>query len=337
VNTKSQITCRLFGLGEIKIDKDFFTGKLKNAFEFRTKNLPQKTDCFRLINGEGDFLPGLVIDFYGNGFVCQFLTAGMEKLKPLVLESLVELFSPDFIFERSDSEARKQEGLQQTKGLLFGKIAENLVVSENGTKILVDLENGQKTGFFLDQRQNRKLMGSFAKDKKVLDCFSYTGISSVSCAFGGAKEVTLVDVSVLALETAKKNFELNGLENFTANFVKSDVFQYLRGIEDGNFDLIILDPPKLCKNKQQILQASKGYKDLNLQAMKKIAKGGFLFTFSCSAAIDDVLFGQIIFAAASDCGRKVQILQELGHSFDHPISVYHREGKYLKGLLIRVL
>ncbi len=337
-NPKSQIAVRMLTFQEERIDSEFFKRRFKRSQEFRSSYLSQDTNCYRLIHAEGDFLPGLIIDRYDSFLVLQIQTLGMEHLKTLILEALKDS-APEIqgIYERSDSNARKLEGLEKSSKLLSGvEPPELLEVKESGYYFLIDIKKGQKTGFFLDQRENRKLIGSISNGKRVLNSFSYSGGFSVCAAKAGAKQVTSVDISKEAIELCRKNFERNNLSLESHRFVARDVFDYLRE-DKTEYDLVVLDPPAFCKTKDQIPQASRGYKDINLQAMKRIIPGGLLFTSSCSSYIDPSLFQKIIFGAAKDAKRDVQILAKTSHPFDHPINVYHPEGEYLKGFLCRVL
>ena len=336
VNTNSQIVCRILTSTQETIDRRFFEKRLVRALALRRQHVDDCTNAYRLVNSEGDFLPGLIVDVYGPGLVCQFLTAGMERQKDLLLGILEELLQPEFIFERSDTAARNEEGLPPVKGLLRGALPENLTVRESDVQILVDVAGGQKTGFYLDQRENRRLVQSYARDRTVLDCFSYTGGFSLFAARGGARSVTAVDTSAHALELVRSNFVLNGFGGIPLRTERADVFTFLRQ-ETELYDLIILDPPSFARAKSQVPKAARGYKDINLLAFHRLNPGGLLFTFSCSHFIEMRLFRQIVFAAAADAGRPVQVLKVLGHSIDHPVSLFHPEGDYLKGLLLRVV
>ncbi|MBI4387667.1 MAG: class I SAM-dependent rRNA methyltransferase, partial [Candidatus Omnitrophica bacterium] len=337
-NPKSQISVRMLTFQEEKIDSEFFKRRFKQSQEFRSSYLSQDTNCYRLIHAEGDFLPGLIVDRYDSFLVLQIQTLGMEHLKPLILEALQDSI-PEIqgIYERSDSNARKLEGLEKSSKLLSGQEPPEFTrVTECGHIFLVDIQKGQKTGFFLDQRENRVLVGSIAHGKRVLNCFAYSGGFSIYAAKVGAKSVVSVDISKEAIELCRQNFKKNDLSLESNQFVVRDVFDYLRE-DETQYDLVILDPPAFCKTKDQVAQASRGYKDINLQAIKRIVPGGLLFTSSCSSYIDPSLFQKIIFGAAKDAKREVQILTKTSHPFDHPINVYHPEGEYLKGLLCRVL
>lgn len=241
------------------------------------------------------------------------------------------------IFEKDDADARDWEGLPKRLGKLVGEEPPDYVeFKENGSDFVADIHHGQKTGFFLDQRENRKKAGELSRGRRVLNCFSYTGAFSVYAAKGGASETVSVDSSSEALNTAKIHCEKNKMDPEKNQFVEADVFEYLRSSRQ-EFDMIILDPPAFCKNKQQINTASRGYKDINLFALKRLASGGLLFTFSCSAPIDPDLFQKIVFGAAKDARRDVRILTKTSHAPDHPISIFHPEGEYLKGLLCEAL
>ena len=336
LNPRSQIAVRMLTFKDEEIDLQFFIGRMEQAKRLRDEFIQPNTNAYRLIHSEGDFLPGLIVDRYGDYLVSQFLTAGMDILKPIVIDALKYVFNPKAIYEHDDNEARKLEGLGESAKALYGEEPPDFVeINEYGHKFIVDIKLGQKTGFFLDQRESRKKIASHSKDKKVLNCFAYTGGFSVYAAKAGAKSVTSVEVQERAVNNMKTNFELNGLSGPQYEFVCEDVFDYLRS-EKQIHDLIILDPPAFCKHKNQIQQAARGYKDINLYAMKRISSGGILFTSSCSTFIDPDLFQKIIFGAAKDTSRNVQIIEKTSHSFDHPINIYHPEGEYLKGFFLKV-
>ncbi len=336
-NPKSQITVRMLSFEKAVIDNVFFEKKIGAAITLRkSRILDHQTNACRLINSEGDFLPGLVADLYHDVLVVQFLTAGMEKQKEILLPILENLFPLRAVYEKGDIKEREIEGLKKENQVIAGTLPNTETeIVENGLRFKINWNTAQKTGFFLDQRENRSLIRHISKNKKVLDCFCYSGGFSVSAAAGGAKEIMSVDISEYAAESAEENMRLNFPK--IPHFVeKRDVFEFLR---DDAFepDLIILDPPAFCKNKSQIQQAARGYKDINLAAIKKIAAGGFLYTASCSSFIDPDLFQKIIFGAAKDAKREVKILTKTGNALDHPVSIYHPEGEYLKGLLLQIL
>ena len=337
----SQISVRVLSFNpEDQIDKDFIQKKIETAAQFRTQiiNL-ETTNAYRVINAESDSLPGLVVDKYGDFLVCQFLSAGAEFWKKETIEILFNIFNPTGIFERSDVEVREKEGLQQFKGILFGKDPEELIeIIENGNKFFVDINLGHKTGFYLDQRDNRKLLETFSSEKEILNCFSYTGGFSVYAIRAWASKVVNLDSSLEALSLAETNLTLNGIASSKYENVQDDVFKYLRKLRDTNkqFDVIILDPPKFAESVSQIEKASRGYKDINLLALKLLKKNGVLFTFSCSGHIVPELFNKIIADAATDAGREVHILKYLTQSPDHAMLTSFPEGLYLKGLVCKV-
>ena len=337
----SQIRVRVWSFNpEEKIESDFFRRKISLASEIRKQIVDtSKTNAYRIINAESDGLPGLIVDRYSEYLVCQFLSAGAEFNKNLIIEILDDVFNPAGIYERSDVEVRTREALQPARGVLKGKDPDELIkVEENGFRFLVDLKNGHKTGFYLDQRDNRELILQFAKEKTVLNCFSYTGGFSVYALASEAKSVTQIDTSSSALELANKNIELNGLNISCVENINGDVFNVLRKFRDERktFDLIILDPPKFAESASQIQQASRGYKDINLLAMKLLNPGGIIFTFSCSGHISQELFQKIIAGAALDSEREVKIIKQLTQAADHPVALNFPEGLYLKGLVCLV-
>jgi 23S rRNA (cytosine1962-C5)-methyltransferase len=268
--------------------------------------------------------------------VCQFLSAGAEFYKKMIIEVLDDIFKPLGIFERSDVEVRTKEGLQPTQGLLKGIVPDDLIeIMENGFKFLVDIKGGHKTGFYLDQRDNRALVSEFSRGKSVLNCFSYTGGFSVYALASGAEKITQVEASASAIELSLKNIELNNLNSSLMENINGDVFEVLRKFRDERktLDLIILDPPKFAESVSQIQKASRGYKDINLLAMKLLNPGGILFTFSCSGHISPELFQKIVADAALDAGKEVKIIKYLNQSSDHSVSTNFPEGLYLKGLV----
>lgn len=333
---KSQIRVRVLTWEKEPIDHAFFARRLSQAMAVRAY-LPPSTNAHRLVNGEGDFLPGLVVDRYNDFLVCQFISAGMDRLKGQIVEALSSLFSPTGIYERSEGGARQEEGLLPSVGVLRGEEPPELVsFEENGIKFLVDIRAGQKTGFFLDQRENRLFLSTLSREKTVLNCFAYTGSFSLYALKGGAKSVVTVESSRPALEIAKKILELNGFAAAQGDLLKADAFSYLKDCRT-EFDLVVLDPPSLAPKRGDVEAAAGGYKFLNLHALRLIRSEGLLLTFCCSQHIASDLFQKIVFGAAVDCGRKVRILKRLGHPLDHPVSLHHPEGEYLKGLLLSVL
>lgn len=340
-SSHSQISVRVLSFNpDEKIDRAFFKQRIENAIQFRKQIINYKlTNSYRLINAESDSLPGLVVDKYADFIVCQFLSAGAEFWKKEIVEILVDLINPSGIFERSDVEVREKEGLQQSKEILYGKAPEELIeIIENENRFLVDVNYGHKTGFYLDQRDNRKLLENFVLGKEVLNCFSYTGGFSIYAIKAGANKVVNVDSSAESLSLADKNFTLNGIDSSKYENTQDDVFKYLRKLRDTSkqFDVIILDPPKFAESVSQIEKASRGYKDINLLALKLLKKNGVLFTFSCSGHIVPELFNKIIADAAADAGREVHLLKYLTQSPDHTMLTSFPEGLYLKGLVCKV-
>lgn len=340
-SAQSQIIIRVWSFDPKEIiDTVFFQKKILSAFNFRKQILDLSfTNAYRIINSECDSLPGLVVDYYSEFLVCQFLSAGAEYWKDQIVKLLWDFIKPKGIYERSDVEVREKDGLSISKGLLFGEEPPPLLeIIENGIKYFVDIRNGHKTGFYLDQRNNRELLSAFSQNAEVLNCFSYTGGFSLSALKNGAKKVTSIDCSADALEILNKNINLNNFNMDRAENINDDVFKVLRKFRDSGkeFDVIILDPPKFAESSNQIHQASRGYKDINLLALKLLKQNGTLFTFSCSGHISPDLFQKIVAGAASDSGRNVRIIKYLTQSMDHPISTAFPEGLYLKGLICKV-
>jgi 23S rRNA (cytosine1962-C5)-methyltransferase len=337
INPRSQIIVRLLTQKKDELGEEFFRGRISRAVVLRKDWSRGKTNAYRVINGEGDFLPGLIVDRYGETLVFQCLTAGMDRLKEMLINLLVKELRPQSIYERSDVATRNEEGLAESSGLLYGKdVPEWIEIEEHGCRFRVNVKKGQKTGFYLDQRENRFSSRELSKGKKILDCFSYTGAFSIHAASGSAKEVTLIDSSEEALAIAEQHFRLNRLEKVPHRLIRGDVFEIMRGLDPG-YDIVILDPPPFAKKKGHLPGASRGYKDLNLWAFRLLNKEGLLFTFSCSHHMSWDLFQKIVFSAALDSGRSVQLIGRMGHPFDHPINICHPEGEYLKGLICRVL
>lgn len=338
---KSQIVVRIWTFNEEEpVDPAFFRRRLERAI-FNRRELKKRfhLSACRLVNAESDGLPGLIIDQYDRFLVCQFLTVGVHTWKDVIVEQLQDLVAPDGIFERSDSPVLDKEGLTRTVGRLVGhEPPETIEIREGDYRYLVDVRNGHKTGFYLDQRDNRREVGHFAADRDVLNCFCYTGGFGVAAMAAGARTVTNIDVSATALELAKQNMALNNLESERVEYLRADVFKQLRSFRDAarEFDVIILDPPKFADARQQLDRACRGYKDINLLAVKLLRAGGYLFTFSCSGLMEPALFQKIVADAALDAGRDAQIIGRMGQAADHPTSLAFPEGHYLKGLLCRV-
>jgi 23S rRNA (cytosine1962-C5)-methyltransferase len=349
---ESQIVCRLFAFVEglnatgkwagyklnpaMQFDTAFWENKISRALALRRRLIDSTTtNCYRLLHAEGDFMPGVIADVYDNTVVLQILIKGTENLLP-VIEQALRRQGFRYIFVKSKSSSHHLEGLPK-ENCWLGEPHPKLPieVKEHGIKFFVNPEKGQKTGFFIDQRENRQLLRSLSQGKRMLNTFAYTGGFSVYALAGGAKEVVSIDISKEAVELSEENVRLNFGTAVAHKAIIADCFDYLRQINEY-FDIIVLDPPAFAKNARAVPNASRGYKDLNYLAFKKIKPQSLLFTFSCSQNIDKVLFQKIVFGAAADAGREVKILQHLEQSADHPVNIYHPEGEYLKGLMLWV-
>lgn len=336
VNPRCAIAVRMLTRADEPIDAEWLQRRVAAARELRRAVLPPGTDAYRLINGEGDFLPGFIADVYAATVVIQCLTAGAARLKRLLVQALQAIVPGAGLYERSVGNVRREEGLGAEEGILAGDVSnEPVQVAECGLRFLVDVRAGQKTGFFLDQRDNRQLVRSLAGGRSVLNAFGYTGAFAVYAAAGGARQVTSVDSSARALELARRNWACNALPAAAGEFVEADVFRYLRECERAA-DLLVLDPPALVKRRAELARGARAYKDLHLWAFRRAMPGAYVATFSCSQHVSPEVFWGIVHAAARDAGRSVQVLRQLGAGADHPVSVAHPEGLYLKGLLLRV-
>lgn len=339
-NDASRVAIRLLTYEENNIpDENWWRKRVQDAVVARKTLINKDTNACRLIFSESDYLPGLIADQYGDYLSLQVLTSGIEKVKPILLDELQKITKAKGIFDKSDLKARAHDGLAASDGLLWGTLPPDFVeVTENGIKYHINIVDGQKSGFYCDQRLNRKTVAAYAKDKKVLDCFSYSGGFTLNALADGAKSVTAVDSSALAIETLNKNLALNGFDANKVISIQSDVNKQLRLFkeQDEKFDLIILDPPKYAPSRSAVDRAARAYKDLNRLGMLILEKGGLLATFSCSGAVDMETFKQIIAWAALDAGKEVQIIYQFGQPEDHPIRISFPEGEYLKGLLCRV-
>ena len=310
---------------------------LKAALDMRRILFEGKqTDAYRLVNGEGDLLPGLIIDCYRDVLVVQISTLGMQQLKQQVVDWLIAAMQPRCIYEKSLLPSRKEEGLFDVQGALYGAVPASLIeVHENGLKFNVSVLHGQKTGFFLDHREMRQMVRGLARGKKVLNCFAYTGGFSIYAAAGNASAVDSVDISAAAMEMAERNMALNGFASLNHRFFTDDVFQFLRD-KPLDYDLVILDPPAFAKRQKDIVAACRGYKDINRVAMQKMPKGALLLTSSCSYHVDEALFQTVVFQAAVEAKRTVKILSRHLMASDHPINICHPESDYLKSLLLYI-
>ena len=336
---KGTITVRVFSFEQREIGYEFWKEKLQSAYDLR-KNLNfisnRETNVYRLIHAEGDGLPGLIIDYYNGVAVMQSYTLGMHAIKRYVVEALKEIYETELItvFDKSTETMRKQSELELENRYLYGKEYSNHSVTENGNIFIVNFESGQKTGFFIDQRENRKLLSGYSVGKSVLNTFCYTGGFSVYALNAGAKMVHSVDSSASAIEMTDKNISFCKNPERHVSFTEN-VFDFIKK-SDQMYDIIILDPPAFAKHKSSVKQASIAYRNLNAEAIKKMNKAGLIFTFSCSQVIDKILFRKIIFAGAAMTGRNVRVLYQLSQPADHPVSIYHPEGEYLKGLVLYV-
>lgn len=332
------ISVRILNFGEGFIDQDFWNNRFNNAYSLR-KQLglidSKETTAYRLIHGEGDFLPGLVVDIYGNTAVIQAHSAGMFRSKEQIVKSLQQLYGSQLkaIYDKSSSTVPFKAGLNSKDGYIFGQ-NENTTISEYGKQFNIDWEEGQKTGFFLDQRENRKLLETYSKDAKVLNTFCYTGGFSVCALAGGAQLVDSVDSSKKAIELTDQNVNLNFGVGAKHRSFAADTFDFLRDTTDC-YDIIVLDPPAFAKHQSALRNALQAYKRLNVAALARLAKGGILLTFSCSQAVNRDAFQNAVFSAAAISKRNVRIIHRLGQPADHPVSIYHPEGDYLKGLVLQ--
>ena len=339
LNRRSKLRVRMLTRNRNQeIDEAFLRTRVENAWEYRKKVVD--TGSCRVIFGEADFLPGLVVDKFSDVLVVQSLALGMDRYKSFILETLKELMAKDGIsirgiYERSDAKVREQEGMPRVKGFLSAPFDTKVEIVENGVRYFVDVAEGQKTGFFVDQRENRALLERYAKDRSVLNMFCYTGGFSVYAMRGDAKLVHSVDSSAKAIDLTNKNIELNFPGDTRHAAYAEDAFKYLDRMGD-QYDLIVLDPPAFAKHRDALRNALQGYRKLNVKAFEKIKPGGILFTFSCSQAVSKENFRTAVFTAAAMSGRSVRILHQLTQPADHPVSIYHPEGEYLKGLVLYV-
>ncbi|TKC13268.1 class I SAM-dependent rRNA methyltransferase [Pedobacter polaris] len=341
-NDQSRVAVRLLEWNEdYVIDEAWYEQKINNAIQSRAHLLKSKyTNTCRLIFSEADFLPGLIVDKYDDFLSIQILSTGIEKAKTIIIDILVKALQPKGIFDRSDATARTHEGITAENGLLWGEApAAFIEVRENDITYHINIAEGQKSGFYCDQRDNRKLLAAYADGKSVLDCFSYSGGFSLNAFKNGATTVTSVDSSALAIETLKQNIELNKFDSKNHTAIQSDVNKQLRIFkEEGKkFDIVVLDPPKYAPSRSALDRAARAYKDLNRLGLLLLESGGLLATFSCSGAVDIETFKQIIAWAALDAGKEVQVIRQFSQPEDHPVRLSFPEGEYLKGLLVRVL
>ena len=347
VNTKSKIRVRMMSRKQSNpVTEELLEKRIKDAWNYRkavlATNEPLNELSCRLIFGEADFLPGITIDKFSDVLVIESLALGTDNMKELIIELCKKVLSEDGInirgvYERSNAKVRELEGLERIKGFIGPEFDTKVIITENGVKYYVDVENGQKTGFFLDQKNNRKAIASFCKGKRVLDCFTHTGSFALNCAKAGAKEVIGVDASDLGCKQAEENAKLNGLENI-ATFECADVFELLPELEKKGekFDVVILDPPAFTKSRASIKKAATGYKEINMRGMKLVKNGGFLATCSCSHFMDEELFLKTIADAARDAHKRLRQVEFRQQAADHPILVGGTASYYLKFVIYQI-
>ena len=335
-NPKSQISLRMLTTHDEPVDEAFFRRRVQEAWDYRNQ-FCDPASC-RLIFSESDFLPGLIVDKFGDYLVVQSLCLGIEKWKQSIVRDLAEIVHPKGVWERSDVPVRRLEGLEQTTGLLYGEVPDSIDMVENGLRFVVDVKNGQKTGFFLDQKENRAAIAPLCKGARVLDCFCHNGSFSLHAAKYGARSVLGVDISEEALEVARLNAENNGLSD-VVTFEAHNCFDHLRELTDAHeqFDVVILDPPAFTKTRAAVESALRGYKEINLRGMKLVRKGGFLVTCSCSQHVSPEQFRDMINQAARDSKTKLRLVENRTQGHDHPILPASPETQYLKCMILQVL
>lgn len=338
------IAVRVLSFDDSALRPDYWEDMLSRALQVRVAcglHGSENTNCYRLVHGEGDNLPGLIIDYYDGVCVMQAHSVGMFRAKKQISDALQKVYGPSLkaVYDKSSGTAPYKAGLELIDGYMYRRedFKENeLVVLENGHKFMVNWTEGQKTGFFLDQRENRALVGSVAKGRNVLNLFCYTGGFSIYALNGGAKHVDSVDSSKKAMMMVDRNVALNGFDESVHTSLCCDAIDYVKSVADGKYDLMIVDPPAFAKHRGALKNALRAYQRLNAAAISKVAPGGFVFTYSCSQVVDKESFALAVFSAAAQCGRKVRILDRLNQPCDHSVNIYHPEGEYLKGLLLYV-
>lgn len=337
INPASQILIRVLSFAEEDLDEDFWRKRLKSAIDYR-KVVARDASSLRLVFGEADFLPALVVDKYEDVLVIQTLSLGMEVRKHFIVDILTDLTGLNKVFERNDVPSREHEGLSQTKGFVRGEFDTSLIIRENGLSFKIDVENGQKTGYFLDQRENRAAIAPYVEGARVLDAFCHIGSFSCHAAKYGAREVTGIDISEDAVAIARANAALNGFEDVLC-FRVANAFDELRALERAGekYDVVILDPPAFTKTRKALEGAVRGYKEINIRGAKLVREGGFLITCSCSHHMDEDLFEATVFDAVSDAGRTARVVEVRSQAKDHPVLMGVKETKYLKCFILQVL
>lgn len=333
INHLSKILVRIFIRSNEEDDLEFYKARIKKADDYR-KTIGYE-NSYRMVFAEADNLPALIIDKYQDYFVCQLLSLGIDQRRDLIVQALIELFNPKGIYERSDAAVRQKEGLQTVCQVLYGDVPKEIIIDENGIKMSVNVYDGQKTGYFLDQKENRFALRKYTKDATVLDCFCNSGGFSMNAALN-AKEVTAVDISNLALDNVKRNAELNGFKNVKT--LQGDVFEILRTYKKNNekFDVVVLDPPAFCKSAAEVKDAYRGYKDINILGMKIVKDGGFLVTSSCSHYMTFNLFEKMLIEAAKESQKRVRCVEIKSQAKDHPSLLCADETQYLKFFVLQV-
>jgi len=334
------IMVRVLSFEPTKINQQFYTDRIREAYYLRCKiglAESENTTAFRLIHGEGDYLPGLVIDVYNGVAVVQMHSVGMYRDREFIYKALVEVMGDNLkaIYNKSEGTLPFKAGVEAQNTYVYGQRPDDIVALENGLKFLPDWEHGQKTGFFVDQRENRALIERYSKGRNVLNMFCYTGGFSIYAMRGGANKVHSVDSSERAIELTRNNVELNFPGDARHEATAEDAFKFMERTE-GEFDLMILDPPAFAKHYNVLNKALQGYRRLNTKALEMIKPGGILFTFSCSQVVSKEVFRTMVFSSAAKAGRRVSILHQLSQPADHPVNIYHPEGEYLKGLVLQV-
>jgi len=333
------ICVRILSFENVAIDQDFWNGRIKDAVSYRLDScqLPnESTNCYRLIHGEGDGLPGLIIDIYGQVAVVQCHSIGMYKSLELIKQALLHELGDTITHIYCKSKDSLPTQVEMEDSWLHGSALAELTVKENGYDFIIDFENGRKTGFFLDQRENRALLGNHSKDKSVLNCFCYTGGFSIYSLQNGASKVDSIDISKTAMVITDRNVELTNMEAHHQS-ITANVMEYLKDDGGETYDVVVIDPPAFAKSVSKRHNAVQAYKRLNVLAIKKVKSGGLLFTFSCSQVVGTQLFYDTMVAAAIEAGRKVRVMQHLSQGADHPVNLFHPEGHYLKGLMLQII